>query len=192
MLAQLTTVKDRLKITDTVDDVFLTSLIVKASGMFDIYCNRLFARVEGGFYEFRANEMEIIPRSYPIEVILGFELKREELLGWVPYSNWECVIRKDCIVSMVRAMGTANEQGRIFYNGGYVLPGTNTDPGQFSLPSEVELACVDQVAYWYQNRNRLGLTSVSGETGALQKDPQNLPFLLEVRTTLAAYRRIEL
>ena len=44
MLAQLTTLKTRLGITDTTDDTLLTNLIKFASGRFDRECNRSFER----------------------------------------------------------------------------------------------------------------------------------------------------
>ncbi|HWX22592.1 MAG TPA: hypothetical protein VN578_22040 [Candidatus Binatia bacterium] len=39
----------------------------------------------------------------------------------------------------------------------YVLPGTSSAPGQTALPDDLEQAAVEQVAYWFQNREHLGL-----------------------------------
>jgi hypothetical protein len=44
--------------------------------------------------------------------------------------------------------------------------------GQTPLPDEIAVACQEQVAYWYQNRHRLGLVSVAGEGGAIQQFAQ--------------------
>jgi hypothetical protein len=39
---------------------------------------------------------------------------------------------------------------------GYVMPGTSPGAGQTALPSDLEQAAVEQVAYWFQNRDKLG------------------------------------
>ena len=46
---------------------------------------------------------------------------------------------------------------RLTYTGGYVLPGTTPQSGQIALPDDLEQAAVEQVAFWFQNRDRLGL-----------------------------------
>jgi len=41
--------------------------------------------------------------------------------------------------------------------GGYVLPGTTPSAGQTALPDDLEQAAVEQVAYWFRNRDNTGL-----------------------------------
>jgi hypothetical protein len=41
--------------------------------------------------------------------------------------------------------------------GGYVMPDTAPDAGQTALPADLEQAAVEQCAYWFQNRDKLGL-----------------------------------
>ena len=60
--------------------------------------------------------------------------------------------------------------------------------GQTALPSEIEHACADQVAYLYQNRSRLGITSVTGEGGGISQFSQ-LDLLPHVKPILKKYER---
>jgi hypothetical protein len=160
MLTQLSTIKARLGITDTMDDTFLTNLIKFASGRFDRECNRSFARVSGATEEFRGDESELRVGRYPIEAVTAFHLKSNETEGWVQQANVDYVIRDTCIVSVSGALGSARQQLRLTYTGGYVLPGTTPGAGETALPDEIEQACVEQTALWYQRRHQLGLASV--------------------------------
>lgn len=173
MLTQLTTVKTRLGIAaeDTADDTLLTNFIKGISSRFDDECDRQFAREEGIWQEFQADETEVRVKRYPIEVIIGFDLKVNERLGWKPQSGVEHIIRNECVISLDSPIGTWKQQARVMYVGGYVLPGAtaDTDQGQTALPDEIEQACIEQVAYLYQNRHRLGLVSVSGEGASIQQ-----------------------
>jgi hypothetical protein len=56
------------------------------------------------------------------------------------------------------------------------------------LPQDVEIACLEQIAYWYQKRTSLGLTRVTDTAGlttvTLQED-----LLSTVQSTLDRYVR---
>ena len=58
---------------------------------------------------------------------------------------------KWCLLSLERATA------RVTLAGGYVLPGDTPGPGQTPLPSDLEQAAVEQVAYWFQTQDKLGL-----------------------------------
>jgi hypothetical protein len=64
-------------------------------------------------------------------------------------------VRRACVISLLTPLGIASQQARVTYTGGYVLPGATPGAGQTALPAELEQACVEQAAYWYQNRHRL-------------------------------------
>jgi hypothetical protein len=59
------------------------------------------------------------------------------------------------------------------------------------MPDAIEQACIEQIAFWYQQRERLGLRSFSGEGGTGQLIPQ-LDLLPHVQSILRGYRRIQL
>jgi hypothetical protein len=196
MLTQLLTVKDRLKITDVIDDDYLTGLINAASDLFDRHCNRKFARGEALYQEFRGDELEVALERYPIEAIVGFELKRTEDDDWQDCNDPAYVVRFDCIVSLQTALGTSFDQARVTYVGGYVLPGTTPEEWQTALPADVEQACIEQVAFWYRNKDLTGLSSASGQAGSISFDAKSvvapLHLLPVVQATLEKYRRIQL
>jgi hypothetical protein len=198
LLAQLTSVKARLAIpsVDTKDNTILTNAIEAVSDRFQKYCNRLLERAVGATFEFGADDTEVRVDRYPIEAVTSFHLKDGETTGWVLQSPGDdfAMIRRTCVISLAFALGTWRQQARVTYTGGYVLPGNTAGTGQTALPDAIEQACVEQVVYWYQNRMRLGLSSVSGEGGSVSKDGQSVvkPFdlLPSVMNALEPYRRI--
>ncbi len=191
MLAQLTTLKARLGITDSTDDTLLTGLIQQASAIFDQFCNRTFARAAGLTHVFRGDETEIAVRCYPIETVTSFQLKTRETDGWVLQSVDGYIIRNDCIISLETALGTSRDAAEVIYTGGYVLPGTSPGAGQNALPADIESACVEQVCAWYRARNRGGISSASGAGSSIAQDG-GLNLLDIVTATLTPYRRLQL
>ena len=189
-LATLSDLKLRLGLaeSDIADDALLDSFLASVSARFEKECNRLFGRVAGATYEFPADVREIVPSLYPIESITAWHLKSNETDGWVAQTGIDFLIRRGCIVSLPSALGSWQEQGRMTYDAGYVLPDATVGTGQTVLPSDIEQAAIEQCAYWYQNRNRLGLTSISGDGGAISTfaQPDLLP---NVRAVLKRHER---
>jgi len=188
MLAQLTTVKARLGITDTTDDTLLTNMIAHASGRFDVQCRRLFTRTVNKEDEFVGDDTELRLICYPIETVASFHLKYDETEGWVLESDVDYLIRRGSLISLHGKLASEAEQLKVTYTGGYVLPGTAPVGSEVALPSEIEQGCVEQVSYWYQNRNRLGLVTVSGEGGNVQQFAQ-LDLLQHVKAVLMQHER---
>jgi hypothetical protein len=92
------------------------------------------------------------------------------------------------IVELAAPLGTSRQLGRVTFAGGYVLPGNTPGTGQTALPAELEQAAIEQCAYWYQRRDQLGLTSVSGEGGSISNFTA-LDLLPGVRAVLNKYER---
>src|SRR3954447_25250780 len=191
MLTQLSTIKTRLRLNsfDVDDDAFLTGLIAHASGRFARECNRVFDRAADAIFEFRADQMDIIPDRYPIELVSGFELKSNETDGWIAQPNIVYLVGPgNCLIELASPLGSSRQKARITYTGGYVLPGGSVDAGQTALPDELEQSCLDQVVCWYENRNRLGLVSTTGEGGSVQQ-LKSLDLLPHVAAVLRKYER---
>lgn len=189
LLTQLATVKARLGITDTTDDTLLTNFIKFASARFEGECNRSFERGASLTEEFGGNEIDLRPSRYPIESVGAFHLKSDETAGWVAQSNANYLIRRQCIVSLLTALGASTQVLRLTYTGGYVLPGTTPGAGQTALPDDLEQACVEQVSYWYQRRHQLGLASVPTAERTFYRVAE-LDLLPHVRKVLDRYQRI--
>ena len=60
-------------------------------------------------------------------------------------------------------------QGRVVYTGGYLLPDAPETPGATRLPADLESAAVEQIACWFQNRDKLGLKTIWPHYGTYQQ-----------------------
>jgi hypothetical protein len=195
MLTQLTTVKTRLGIApaDMADDLLLTNFIAGLSGRFERECNRTFGIGYGINFDFRGDEMNVRPDRCPVVSVASFWSKATEALGWVvesPTPDYLIGQQKN-VIELAAPLGSSVGLGRVVYTGGYVLPGTTPGTGETALPSEVEQACVEQCAYVYQNRARLGVASMSAEGGSVQQFG-NLDLLPSVRAVLEEVRKVDL
>ena len=195
MLTLLSTVKTRLGIDefDLSSDAILTSAINAISVRFDKETNRTLARTTTATQEFSADDTEICLESYPVESVTKFELKPNETEGWIEQIGVEYLIRRACILSLASALDSRPStlgpaQARVTYTGGYVLPGTTVSAGQTPLPSDLEQAAVEQVAFWYQSRDKLGLDTIWPHAGTYEKF-QQIPLLLPVQAVLKRYER---
>jgi len=197
MLTQLATIKARLGIlpSDTSYDEFLTRAVEAVSARFDRECNRTLGRTVGATEEFAANDTEIIARCYPVETVTKFELKSTEAEGWVEQPGVGYLLRRACIVSLhapltfVPQVSAINAQlARVTYTGGYVMPGATPSPGQTPLPPDLESAAIEQVAVWFQQRDKLGLIR-HWPSGGVYLVFTQLPLLPQVTASIRPHRR---
>jgi len=201
MLTELATVKARLKIADSdiVDDVLLTGFMALVSGRMQNDCNRVFDRAVNAQFEFRGDEHDLLVDRYPLESVSLFETKNSEAEGWVAVAD-----PVDYLISPGRAvielrdqLATSRQLGRVTYTGGYVLPADQGDKGevpagQTALPAEVEQSVVEQIAHLYKNRDRLGISSVSGDGGGLSLDKASWVWLPAVAAVVEKYTRFRM
>jgi hypothetical protein len=169
----------------------LTSAIKSLSARFDKECNRTLARTVSATQEFPGGDTEILLACYPVEAATKFETKSTEAEGWQEKAGIDYLIRSSCIISLPSPLSTLNSQPstcRVTYTGGYVLPGTAPAAGQTPLPSDLEQACVEQVAYWFQNREHLGLKTY-WPSGVAYQQFAAFDLLDSVKATLSHYRR---
>ena len=192
MLCQLSTIKTRLGLEqfDTTDDLVLTNLLRHVSGRFAIECNRIFDYGAALTYEFRAEQINIIVDRPPIELVSQFDLRTTEAEGWLPRLGIDYLLSpRKSVIERPEPIGISSQLGRVTYTGGYILPGTTPTANQTALPDELELACIEQVAYWYQRRTQLGLVSIASEGGSTVQQFQTSDLLPQVRAVLKHYER---
>ncbi len=191
MLTQLATVKARLGLdpADPKMDEQLTAVILGVSARFASECNRNFARDPQARDEFPASQMEIAVSTYPVESIARFEVKRSETEGWVACENLEFLVRSGCVISLASPLGTRRELGRVIYAGGYVLPGDTAAPGQSALPPDLEQAALEQVVFWYQNRDRVGVIREWPKSGVYEQF-SDIDLLPSIRAVLQRHTRV--
>jgi len=196
MLTQLSTIKSRLLLldTDTTYDVLLTNVLRALTARFDNECNRLLARTVDATYEFPAGQIEICVPCYPIETVTKFELKSSEAEGWLEQPDVGYLIRQRCIISLQSPLAGPRTSciAQVTYTGGYVLPGSPPPeppaPLAQELPADLEQAAVEQLAYWFQNRDRLGLLRI-WDYHSTYRHFAELDLLSSVRAVLAQYAR---
>ncbi len=190
MLTQLSTIKTRLALAeaDTTYDTLLTHAIIAVSARFEKQCQRRFGRTVDDSYEFQADTLELAVPCYPIEAVTKFERKVSETAGWVERAGLEFLVRGQCLISLGLPVGNAREQGRVIYTGGYVLPGAAPGPGQTALPADLEDAAVEQVAWWFRNRDNVGLLRRWPQNGTFEQFAQ-VDLLPEVKNVLGNYLR---
>ena len=188
MLTQLATVRSRLGLTDLEIqwDALLTQAILAVSARFNHECGGTLARSVDLAQEFCPADREIILRSHPVEAITRLELKTTEAEGWQEQTGVDFLLRHRCVLTLLRPLGTDAQQGRVIYTGGFVLPGTDPAAGQAPLPPDLEQAAVEQVCWWFQNRERLGLTRLWEYHGTYRQFA-DLDLLTTVRSVLNRY-----
>ena len=171
MLTQLPTLKARLGIPafEIGHDAFLADLIRFVTARFELECDRRFARRENAAYDFRADALDVRVDRYPIESLTAFALRRAGQEDWETLPGVAAQISvAGSVVELAAPLGHAGERARVVYTGGYVLPGNTPGAGQTALPDELEQAAIEQATYLFENRNRLGLVSVGGGSGAIE------------------------
>src|SRR6266702_973842 len=188
MLTPLSTIKSRLALTVTDYDGILTNAIRAVSARFDKETNRNLSRTTTATHEFDATDSEVLPPCYPVESVTKFEIKSNETDGWSEQTGIEYLLRRNCVLSLRSPLGASRQLGRITYTGGYVLPGTTPSAGQTALPDDLEQAAVEQVAYWFRNRDKSGLVRSWPHGGTYEAFAQS-DLLLEVRAVLKKYER---
>ncbi len=189
MLTQLSTIKRRLAIpeSDSQHDALLTAAI-EAVGTLSFGDSpadspaggsdtRVFGRPGG----------DCLP-CYPVETVAQFEIQSNDLIGWVLTDPPDYVVRQGCVISLRTVLGTAYQQARVTYTGGYVLPGSVPGAGQTALPADLEHAAVEQVASWFLHRDKVGLVR-NWPSGGIYQQFIAEPLLPQVEAILARHRR---
>ncbi len=195
-LAQVTTIKAELGITDTSQDVLLGLLIDQVSEVIVDYCGRPFAKevyketVAGyGSNRLLLSRTPIVSVTSVVadsEVIVDYSIENPETgilyrktgWRWTPPIGWN-----------ITGYPMPDQEELLFavtYTAGYVLPG---DTGR-TLPLAVERACGELVKAWFLGRDRdPALTAERIGDLQVSYDPaQAWPPI--VKQLLAPYRRV--
>ncbi len=197
MLTTLSTLKARLALNpaDNQYDTLLTAAAEAVSARLDSETNRTLARTVGATGEFDPTDTEIPASCYPLESVNKFQTKSSETEGWLdPPQQPQFVFRRSCIISLQSPFSSAAPPPtvcRVIYTGGYVLPGTEPGPAQTSLPADLEQACVEQVAHWFQHRDQLGVKT-SWPSGGTYQQLITLPLLPQIAAVLSRHTRFAL
>ncbi|HWH71127.1 MAG TPA: hypothetical protein VNT26_17195 [Candidatus Sulfotelmatobacter sp.] len=184
-------VKDRLEIAEaTVTwDTMLTRAIEHYSARFDRECHRQFERRAGAEQVFRADQTVLVLEHYPVEVVSKFEMRYSEGAVWQEIIMPDYVVTGESTLELVRPQGTAQGRLRVTYTGGYALPALVMPIGPKPLPDDLEGACLEQVAWWYQNRATAGVQSF-GPVGGAATRFADVDLLPSVKAVLKRHQRM--
>ncbi len=196
MLTELATIKSRLALAplDLTYDVLLLRAIIATGARFDLETNRTLARTENAAFEFATEDAEILVPCYPIESVSRFELKASEAEGWVEQPGIDYLIHGHCVISLHSAFRTPHSTlalARVIYTGGYLVPGSAAVPMATPLPADLEQAAVEQTAFWFQNRDKLGVIRQWPKGGSYEQFADT-DLLASVRETLRRHTRFVL
>ena len=134
--------------------------------------------------------MEIVLDRYPVENIGAIAMRDNAAAAWVAQSGLLYEVDAAAgILSLPGPLGSRWMKCQVLYTGGYVLPGATAEAGQTALPADLESACLDQVAYWYQNRHSLRIADLDGKTSPTRGDKSTV-LLPVVEEILKGYKRI--
>ena len=195
MLTTLPTIKLRLSLSlaDTTYDTILVNALGAITARFDAETNRTLARTVDDTHEFDSDQTEILVPCYPIESVTRFQTKISETTGWIVQSGVEYLLRKQSLISLASALDpvpTARRLASVTYTGGYLLPGSAPVPSAIPLPPDLEQAAVEQVAFWFQSKDKLGLKT-SWPTGHYEQFV-TFDLLPSVTSVLRKYTRLDL
>jgi hypothetical protein len=198
MLTTLAALKSRLALTDSTQDALLTAALKALTARFDKLTNRTLTRTENTTFEFSPSDTQICPPAYPIASVSTFELKTSETTGWQQITPTpEFLIRHACVISLTNTLSILSPQpsiARVTYTGGYIMPDDpayEATPPAGQLPPDLQQAAIEQIAYWFQNRDRLGLKTY-WPSGAAYYQFAAMDLLDSVKSVLATHTRFTL
>ena len=131
-----------------------------------------------------------------------FQLKSTQAPGWTLQAGIDYIIRGNCVISLAVPLvphppASVPALARVTYTGGYVLPGA-PDPQPISpdsqpvrLPADLEHAMVEQVTFWFENREKLGEIR-NWPAGGNYVQLADTDLLPSVRAVLKRYSRMVL
>ena len=189
MITTLAKVKERLALSTNEHDALLTQLILACGSAFARETGRVLERTAVFQQEFSAGTVEVALECYPLEEISAWEMKRSELEGWFAIAPPAHVVRRGCVVSLESPLGIASELVRITYAAGYVMPPAVPGTGQTGFPSALEAAAVEQIAFWFQNREHVGMFRIEATGGEYMEVADRL-WVPWVRRTLGGFKRM--
>lgn len=192
MLTTIIAARRRLRLPDTADDDWLDAAIKWSTGHIEGVCNRDFGLVAGAVQNFAGGDCAVLLRRYPVASLDGVDIQNRDT--WDPLTLADLDYTLDAesgVLQWATPLGGPDGIARVTYTGGYVLPGDEITAGQIALPADLEVACLELVANWYQRRDQLGLTSVSAGGGSATQIV-GLNLLPLVKESIEPYRRMKL
>jgi len=194
-LGSLTLLKSRLlpaqAVAQTDQDTAITAIGLGVAAWFEQLCDRRFERTVGDIYLTRADRTYVVVPRYPLETVSALDWLLIDSDAWQPSGLPYFLFPESGLIDFAEAIGTRDMQLRVTYTGGYWWDETEDASGTFPtgaypLPPDLQYAWLDQSAFLFERRNKLGLEKITHD-GSFSISPADL--LPHVRAILAPYRR---
>ena len=195
-LGNLSTLKSRLlppqSVAQTDDDAEITAIGLGVARWFEQTCDRKFERIEGDTYLCRSDRTYLTVPRYPLESVTTIEQLPIGQAAWTPAPPTWLLFPESGLIDFAATLGTPYTQLRLTYTGGYWWDETEDASGvqpmnSHPLPLDLHFAWLDQCAFLYERRTKLGLQKIAHLGGTYSLEPTDL--LPHVRAILQNYRR---
>jgi len=182
-LCNLNDVRNYLKIplnkADDQMDNQLEVLIDQMTAVFESYCERKFASRSYTEYHDGNAEKYLFPKHYPIISVTSihddsdWNWGADKLVDSTTYR-----IQDERVIVLKSSLWSKDEQNvKITYVAGYA-----------TIPAELKLACIEEVARKYKNRNEIDVLARTAEDGSITKYAKDL--LPSTKAILIRYMRV--
>jgi len=197
-LCTLDDIKARLGIVNTDSDDIIGDVISGVTSMFETYCDRPLIAPAQDVTEYYSGVGDYLQvRRYPLIAIAT--LKESYSYNFASATamtaNTDYRILNDgnngVIMRMYVAWSQFPDSVQIIYRGGYCAAGVTPGDGEHQLPDDLREAAIQQVCLVYKRKDDIGLSSVTFDGSAMQKN-EKIDLLPLVKATLKKYRRTTL
>lgn len=200
-------IKDFLKLTTAAEDSFISDLNSRVSSQVESFCNRKFKDVGSNINEFCTGDGTNIlyPNLFPITKISSVKVRSNAGFATTFLSSRTLEENKLDAFSTIAALTPSEfycDGERLFlssgvfpsftdcvllnYRGGFAV---NVDTNVLqNVPEDLQQAVVMQVAFVFQRRSSIGVSSISAQNGSTQVS-ERLALLSGVKEILENYKR---
>lgn len=182
VLCSLDNVKNFLEITVSGTDDLISELINRYSILFETYMGKNILSREYTEYYDGGGHSELFTAQYPITVVSG--IWDDSDWSWpdstlVDATDYMITRNEDSIVFKYTTLNDNSMNIKIIYTAGYS-----------SIPEDIKMACIEEVAKSYKGRQEINVLSKTLGDGSVSFHETDL--LSKTKLTLNRYRRISI
>jgi hypothetical protein len=194
-LCTLDDCKLRRGLSTTDNDTLLERIILGVQSAFESYCRRpllLSAAAVTEYYTGSGLYLQLA--RYPIAAITSIKEAADfdftNAVALVANEDYRIVASgaKGLLYSMLGSWDPNPDAIQVVYTGGFVAAGGTVGTGQTALPDDLREAAIEQAVFLFQRKDDMGLVSVSGVGGSINKQV-DMNLLPQVKLILDNYRK---
>ncbi len=165
-LGTLSALKRRLlppqSLSQTEWDAEILSIGTGVARWFEAQCDRKFSRVVDDLYLCRGDRMHVTLPRYPVEAVTLVEQLYPIGTQWTPCPAPSLLYPQSGLLEFLVPAAPLGSQLRVTFTGGYWFDTSDDHSGLLPtgatpLPEDLSRAWLDQSAFLFENRSRLGM-----------------------------------